>query len=144
MRMMALICCDRFREGIVTTAAGGNSSVSGADGAATNVHIDFAKGVAVDSIGGVYFADTTGRTVRYISSSGNADSNQLSSWDVYKTRAQAMLGQLRDCMPPRGRQMELVRQLGSRLSALLLSTPSISGCLWVTTPISERLIYPQV
>lgn len=58
-------------EGYVSTIAGGaSSSVGGADGSGTSIYIAAPYGVAVDSVGGVYFTDNSGYTVRYLSSSG--------------------------------------------------------------------------
>lgn len=59
--------------GFVITVAGtgaSGSAIGGADGAGTNVYMASTWGIAVDSGGGVYYADHNGYTIRYLSSAG--------------------------------------------------------------------------
>ena len=66
---------DRIRKvspsGTITTIAGtGNSGYSGDGGLATSAQISQAQGVAVDSAGNVYIADTGNNAIREVSPSG--------------------------------------------------------------------------
>lgn len=63
----------RHGVGFVSTVAGGGSSaVGGSDGAGTSRYLQYPIGVAVDSVGGVYFTDNNNAfTLRYLNISGN-------------------------------------------------------------------------
>ena len=56
--------------GVVRTAAGLTASAGGADGVGSNARFNFPEGVAVDSAGNIYLADTDNHTIRQISSAG--------------------------------------------------------------------------
>ncbi len=66
---------DRIREvgtnGIITTVAGnGNSGFSGDGGAATNTSLYYPYGVAVDSVGNLFIADSDNDRIREVSTNG--------------------------------------------------------------------------
>ena len=64
----------RIREvstaGVITTVAGGGPAAPGDGGLATNAHLGFPEGVAVDSAGNIYIADSYDSRVRRVSPGG--------------------------------------------------------------------------
>jgi hypothetical protein len=81
--------------GVVTTLAGVPGEPGIADGASTAAHFNYPQGVAVDSSGNVYVADTGNRTIRQITPSGNVATiagNAISLGSVDGTGGAASFG----------------------------------------------------
>jgi hypothetical protein len=55
---------------VVTTIAGSVTNAGSADGTATNALFDYPQGIALDSMGNLYVADTGNNTIRKITSAG--------------------------------------------------------------------------
>src|SRR5436309_1234875 len=56
--------------GIVTTLAGSANSAGSTDGTGSNARFNFPRGIATDSLGNVFVADTGNHTIRKITASG--------------------------------------------------------------------------
>src|ERR1035441_196004 len=57
-------------DGVVTTLAGSAGQAGSADGTGSAARFDYPQGVAVDSAGNVYVADTYNHTIRKVTSGG--------------------------------------------------------------------------
>ena len=95
-------------EGVVTTLAGGvDTSGNGGylDATGTNARFDFPSGVAVDSSGNLYVADTTNHRIRKITSEGVvttlAGSGTYGHHDATGTAAQFKLSRIHISEPTR-------------------------------------------